>query len=148
MISESQGVLLEFLFKPKKVTYRLRNLSLKKASYAVTPNSKIIENSMSILTRVETQIFEIRRRKHEWLKLIRFLRYCIKMGINFFKFLLVFKVRFLMQYECMMSYNMSSIYVPHQKKRLAKYRWRTHSRWHIARILVVSSNETILRNHG
>jgi hypothetical protein len=33
-----------------------------------------------------------------------------------FKFILVFKIRFLMQYECMMPCNMSDLYVPHQKR--------------------------------
>jgi hypothetical protein len=47
----------------------------------------------------------------------------------------------------MMSYNMSVIYVPHQKKELANIDGlrvddgKTH-------IPVISSNETILRNHG
>jgi hypothetical protein len=45
-----------------------------------------------------------------------------------FKFILVFKIRFLMQYECMMPCNMSDLYVPHQKKG-AKYIWHTFSRW-------------------
>jgi hypothetical protein len=61
-------------------------------------------------------------------------------GIDFFKFHLVFKVRFLMQYECMMPYNMSVLYVPHQKKRLTKYRWRAYSRWENTLIPIVSSN--------
>jgi hypothetical protein len=66
---------------------------------------------------------------------------------RFFKFFFVFKIRFLTQYECMMSCNMSVIYVPHQKKELANIDGlrvdddKTH-------IPVVSSNETILRNHG
>jgi hypothetical protein len=36
---------------------------------------------------------------------------------SIFKFPLVFKVRFLMQYECMMSCNISVLYIPHQKKK-------------------------------
>jgi hypothetical protein len=36
--------------------------------------------------------------------------------------------------------NMPVLYVPHQKKTFAKYRWRTHSQWRITLILVVSSN--------
>jgi hypothetical protein len=45
-----------------------------------------------------------------------------------------------MQYECMMSYKMSVLYVPHQKKRGVKYIWCTHSRWQTALILMVSSS--------
>jgi hypothetical protein len=36
--------------------------------------------------------------------------------------------------------NMWVLYVPHQKKTFAKYRWRLHSWWQIALIPVVSSN--------
>jgi hypothetical protein len=46
-----------------------------------------------------------------------------------------------MQYECMMSCNMSDLYIPHQKKKVTKYRWCMYSRWQIALILVVSSND-------
>jgi hypothetical protein len=48
---------------------------------------------------------------------------------SIFKFLLVFKICFLMQYECMMPCNMSDLYVPYQKKKRTKYRWRTYSWW-------------------
>jgi hypothetical protein len=44
--------------------------------------------------------------------------------------------------------NMSVLYVPYQKKSLTEYRWRTHSRWQDALILIVSSNDTILCNRG
>jgi hypothetical protein len=43
-----------------------------------------------------------------------------------------------MQYECMMSCNVSALYVPHQKKRLAKYRWCTCSQWQFVLNPVVS----------
>jgi hypothetical protein len=59
---------------------------------------------------------------------------------SIFKFLLVFKIRFSMQNECMMSSNMSALYVPHQKKRLTKYRWCKDSQWQFALIPVVSSS--------
>jgi hypothetical protein len=36
--------------------------------------------------------------------------------------------------------NMPILYVPHQKKSFAKYRWRMDSRWQIAPIPVVSSS--------
>jgi hypothetical protein len=35
---------------------------------------------------------------------------------------------------------MSVLYVPHQKKSFAKYRWRMYSRWQIALIPIVSSS--------
>jgi hypothetical protein len=67
---------------------------------------------------------------------------------SIFKFLLVFKIRFLMQYDCMMPCNMSALYVPHKNKKFTKYRWCTYSQWQNALIPIVSSNETILRNRG
>jgi hypothetical protein len=45
-----------------------------------------------------------------------------------------------MQYERMMSCNMSALYIPHQKKKGVKYRWRTYCRWQNALIPVVSSS--------
>jgi hypothetical protein len=45
-----------------------------------------------------------------------------------------------MQYECMMSCNISALHVPHQKKIFAKYRWHTHNWWQITLIPVVSSS--------
>jgi hypothetical protein len=45
-----------------------------------------------------------------------------------------------MQYECMMPCNMSALYVPHQKKKGDKYRWRMCSQWQNVLIPVVSSN--------
>jgi hypothetical protein len=50
--------------------------------------------------------------------LVGFSRYDYNLEL-IFKFLLVFKICFLMQYECMMSYNMLVLYVPHQKKKLS-----------------------------
>jgi hypothetical protein len=49
------------------------------------------------------------------LKLIGFLRYDFELD-SIFKFVLVFEVRFSMQYESMMPCNISVLYVPHQKK--------------------------------
>jgi hypothetical protein len=91
----------------------------------------------------ETQNFDTGRRNHELLKLEGISRYDFELEMIFFSFFLVFKVHFLMKYDSMMSCNMSVLYIPHQKKRLAKYRWRTYSRWQNALIPVVSSNETI-----
>jgi hypothetical protein len=120
--------LLEILIEPNDVIYRLRNLSLIKAKFGETLNIEVVGNFISLLKRVETQNFYTGRRKHEGLNLIGFLRYDFNLEL-IFKFLLVFNARFLMQYDCMMSPNMSALYVPHKKKKLTKYRWRTHSRW-------------------
>jgi hypothetical protein len=57
------------------------------------------------------------RRDHEGLKLERLSRYDFKLEL-IFKFLLVFKVSFLMQYECMMPCNMPVLYIPHKKKKM------------------------------
>jgi hypothetical protein len=53
-----------------------------------------------------------------------------------------------MQYDSVMSYKMLVLYVPHQKKKLTKYKWCTYSQWQNTLIPVVNSNETILRNRG
>jgi hypothetical protein len=50
-------------------------------------------------------------------KLVGFSRYDYDLE-SIFKFLLVFKICFLVQYECMASRNMSALYVPQQKKRV------------------------------
>jgi hypothetical protein len=80
-------------------------------------NIKVVGGFIHSLKRVETQNFDIGRTKQEGLKLKGFLSYDFELESNF-KFLLVFMVCFLMQYECMMSCNMSALYVPHQKKSL------------------------------
>jgi hypothetical protein len=55
--------------------------------------------------------------KESWsIEVDRILEIRLQIWIDFFKFLFIFKVHFLMQYECMMSCNMSALYVPHQKK--------------------------------
>jgi hypothetical protein len=70
---------------------------------------------------VETQNFDIGRTKREGLKLKVFLNYDFELE-SIFKFLLVFMICFLMQYDCMMPCNMSALYVPHQKKKGCQYR--------------------------
>jgi hypothetical protein len=55
----------KFLFEPKEMTYRLRNLSLKKAWSEETLHVEVVGNFISSLKRVETQNFDIRRRDHE-----------------------------------------------------------------------------------
>jgi hypothetical protein len=77
-------------------------------------NIKVIRKFIYLLKRVETHNFDIGRRNQEALKLIRFLRYDFELE-SIFNFLLVFKINFLMQYECMMSCNRSALYVPHKK---------------------------------
>jgi hypothetical protein len=69
----------------------------------------------------------------------------LQVGIDFLKFILVFKVHFLMQYECMMSCIMLILYIPRQKKKVIKYRWRTYSRWQITLIPVVSSSVWLMQ---
>jgi hypothetical protein len=66
-----------------------------------TLNIKVIGNSINFLKRVETQNSDTEQRNHEGSKLIGFLRYDFEFE-SIFKFPLIFKVRLLMQYECMM----------------------------------------------
>jgi hypothetical protein len=112
----------KFLFEPKEVTYQLRTLGLNEARSNGTLNIKVIGNYISFLKRGETQNFDIRRRNHEALRLIGFSRYGFQLES-------IFKFCFLMQYDSMLPSNESVLYVPHQKKRLSKYIWRTYSRW-------------------
>jgi hypothetical protein len=74
---------------------------------------------------METQNFDIGQRKQEGLKLEGFSRYDFELE-SIFKFPLVFKVCFLMQYESDVMQHVGPIR-PHQKKNGAKYRWRTYS---------------------
>jgi hypothetical protein len=67
---------------------------------------------------------------------------------SIFKFLLVFKICFLMQYECMMACNMSSLYIPHQKKSLPNIDGIRIVGGKVALIPIVSYNETIICNRG
>jgi hypothetical protein len=90
-------------------------LGLIKARLDETLNIEVVGNPISFLKRGETQNFDIREGNHEALKLIGFSRYGFELE-SIFKFLLIFKILFLMKYECMMSCNMSALYVPHQKK--------------------------------
>jgi hypothetical protein len=53
-----------------------------------------------------------------------------------------------MQYECMLSCNMSALYIPHQKKRLSNIGGIRIVGGKVALIPVVSYNETILHNRG
>jgi hypothetical protein len=119
----------KFLFEPKEVTYWLQNLILEEPRPKKTLNIKVIGDFINSLRRGETRNFDTGWKNHEGSKLIRFLRYNFELEIFFLIFLLVCKVLFLMQYDSMMQCNMSVLYVPHQKKRLTKYRWRTYSQW-------------------
>jgi hypothetical protein len=79
-------------------------------------NIKVVGDFISSLKRVETQNLDIRRRDYEAIKLVGFSRYDYDLESIFsFNFLLVFKICFMMQYECMMSCNMSNLYIPHKK---------------------------------
>jgi hypothetical protein len=81
--------------------------------FVETMNRKIVENLIRFLERVETQNFDTGRRNHEGSKFKGFSRYDFESESIFLKFRLVFKISFLMQYECIMSCNMSALYVPH-----------------------------------
>jgi hypothetical protein len=118
------------------------------ARFTETLNKKVVGNFISFARRVGTQNFDIGQKEHEGLKLKRFSRYDFELQSIFFIILSIFKVHFLMQFDCTMPCNMSDLYVPHQKKKLNKYRWCTYSRWKIALIPIVSSSETILRTRG
>jgi hypothetical protein len=117
-IVQSRQYYWEFLFKLKEVTYRHRNLGLEEERTKETLNIKIVGDFINSLKRVGTQNFDIRRRNYEAVNFIGFSRYDYDLELIFFKFLLVFKICFWMQHECMMSCNMSALYVPHQNKRL------------------------------
>jgi hypothetical protein len=95
------GSCWKFLFKPKELTYRLRNLGLEEAIPKETMNINVVVDFINSLKRVETQNFDIRRRNYEAVKLVGFSRYDYDLE-SVFKFLLVFKICFLMQYECIM----------------------------------------------
>jgi hypothetical protein len=82
---------------------------------------------------------------HEGLKLERFSRYDFELE-SIFKFILVFKNRFLMQYECMIPCNMSAVLV--KRKRLQNIYGICIVGGKVTLIPIVSSNEIILRNHG
>jgi hypothetical protein len=92
-------------------------LGLEEARPKETLNIRVIGDFINSLTGVENQNFDIGRRNYEAVKFVGFSR-CDYDLESIFKFLLVLKICFLMQYECMMSCNMSALYVPHQKKRL------------------------------
>jgi hypothetical protein len=74
-------------------------------------NIQVVGDFINSLKRVGTQNFDIGRTERKG-----FLSYDFELESNF-KFPLVFMVCFLMQYECMISCNMSALYVPHQKKK-------------------------------
>jgi hypothetical protein len=125
------------------------------ARFEGTLNIKVIRNSVGFLKRVETQNFNTGRRDHEGLNLEGLSRYDFKLK-SIFKFLLIFRISFLMQYEFMMSCNMLDLYVPHQKEKLVKYKWQSLSNINgihivggkVALIPVVNSNKIILCNCG
>jgi hypothetical protein len=131
-IVQSYRYCWKYWFELKEATYRLRTLGLNEAGSKGMPNIKVIGNYINSLKRVKTQNFDIERTKWKGLKLKGFLSYDIELESIFFKFPLAFMVCLLMQYKCMMSCNMSVLYVPHQKKSFAKYIWRTYNRWQIA----------------
>jgi hypothetical protein len=54
---------------------------------------------------------------------------------------MIIKVHLIHAHAYVRSWQISVIYVPHQKKSFAKYRWRTYNWWQITLIPVVSSND-------
>jgi hypothetical protein len=116
----------KFWFELKEVTYRLRTLGLNEARSKGMLNIKVIGNYIDSLRRVKTQNFDVGRMKWEGLKLKGFLSYDFELE-SIFKFPLVFMICFLMQYKCMMTCNMSVLYIPHQRKKLIKSIMHTHS---------------------
>jgi hypothetical protein len=78
----------------------------------------------------------------------RILKIWLWIGIDFFMFLLVLKICFLIQYEYMMPCNMTALYVPRQKKSSSNIDGVRIVGGKVTLIPVVSSNETILRNRG
>jgi hypothetical protein len=93
-----------FLFKPKEVTYRLQDLILEEPRPKETLNIKVIGDFINSLKRVEMQDFDIGWRNYEAVKLVGFSR-CDYELESICKFLLVLKICFLMQYECLMLRN-------------------------------------------
>jgi hypothetical protein len=85
--------------------------------------------------------------KREGLKLKGFLSYDFELE-SIFKFLLVFMVCFLMQYDSMMSCNMSVLSVPHQKKSFCPIHKAYVLSVGFTLIPIVSSNASSLHNHG
>jgi hypothetical protein len=96
---------------------------------------------------METQNFDIGQRKQEGLKLEGFSRYDFELE-SIFKFPLVFKVCFLMQYEYMMSCNISARYVITKRKMVTNIDGVRIVGGKVILIPVVSSNETILHNRN
>jgi hypothetical protein len=137
----------KFQFEPKEVTYRPRTLGINEARSIGMLNIKIIGNYINSLKRVKTHNFDVGRTKREGLKLKGFLSYDFELE-SIFKFPLVFMVCFLMQYECVMSCNMSVLYVLTKRKSLPNIDGVCVVGGKVTLIPVVSSNETILRKHG
>jgi hypothetical protein len=86
MIIESCRYCWKFLFELKEVTYRLWNLGQNDTRSTEALNIKVIGNFINSLKRVETQNFDIIRRKHEGLKLKGFSRYDFKLELIFLSF--------------------------------------------------------------
>jgi hypothetical protein len=93
------------------------------------------------------QDIDIERRNYEAVELVGFSRYDYELE-SIFKFLLNFKVCFLIQYECMMACNMSVLYVLTKRKSLPNIDGIRVVCSKVALIPVVSFNETILRKRG
>jgi hypothetical protein len=127
----------KFWFEPKEVTYRLQNLSLIAARSEETLNIKVVGNSISFLERVETQNFDTGRRNHEVLKSIGFSRYDFELDLIFLSFFWIVSFHYMIDFQGSLldaismydAMTTSGPIHPHQKKKLAKYRWCTCSLW-------------------
>jgi hypothetical protein len=128
MIIESCWYCWKFLFEPTEVTYRLWNLGLEEVRPKETLNIKVVGGFHKLSKESRNSEFWYQTKKLWRGKVGRIFKIWLRFGIDF-KFLLVFKICFLMQYEYMMSCNMSALYVPHQREKVAKYIWCTCSRW-------------------
>jgi hypothetical protein len=89
MIVQNCRYCWEFLFKPKEVTYRLRNLGLEEVRPKKTLNIKVVADFINSLKKVEAQNFNIGRRNYEAVKLVGFSRYDFDLEsiLSFFWFL-------------------------------------------------------------
>jgi hypothetical protein len=112
-----------------------------------TRNTKIIKHFITFLTRCRTQGFDFKQKSYDQLKLIELTRYDFQFESNssFFRFQLLliewFSKFILFMHMHMQDHDKCRSYTfLTQKKRFAKYRWRTYNQWQIVLIPVVSSS--------
>jgi hypothetical protein len=104
-------------------------------------------HSKTFLTRGRTWDFDFKWRSCDNLKLLDFLnmifnlkQFQVTFGFNF-HWLEGFSKFILFGHMHMQDHDKTPVlYIPHQNKSFAKYRWRTYSRWQITLIFIVSSS--------